>query len=359
MLGQHACCVAFPEYPPVFRLRLAILFATLLLWGAPVYAVTVAVIRPQKPPAIVAETLARLHGEMLSVGLEVKIVDGPPIRDRGRARAWLEALAAERGASAVIDIVADALPIAVEVWIVDKASGRYQVSVVTPEPDTENISERLAIRAFEVLRSNFAEIDLAARGRLGEPKAQPTAVVSSPEVSKPADRSESVGLEIGGTALTSLDGVGPAILPIVRVGWAVRSWLVMQAALAGLGTRPTVASTAGNARIAQQYGILGGCHRFRADQWLQPFFALSAGLLHTSVEGRADLPKEGHVVDRWSFLLDGSFGAGLRLRDRYYLTVAAHLQVAAPYVAIHIVDDVVASSGRPNLLLSLTLGAWL
>jgi hypothetical protein len=41
------------------------------------------------------------------------------------------------------------------------------------------------------------------------------------------------------------------------------------------------------------------------------------------------------------------------------VTLAAHVQVAEPYIAIHVVDTLVATSGRPNVLLSLTLGAWL
>jgi hypothetical protein len=57
--------------------------------------------------------------------------------------------------------------------------------------------------------------------------------------------------------------------------------------------------------------------------------------------------------------MDGSFGTGLRLGDRFYLTIAAHVQMAEPYVAIHFVDAVVATSARPNLLLTLTVGAWL
>ena len=50
---------------------------------------------------------------------------------------------------------------------------------------------------------------------------------------------------------------------------------------------------------------------------------------------------------------------GLHLGDRYHLTLAAHVQVATPYVAIHFLDSVGAMSGRPNLLLTLAVGAWL
>jgi hypothetical protein len=210
------------------------------------------------------------------------------------------------------------------------------------------------------LRSSFLEIDLVASERRSESMVKPpTVVLPLGEVNKPASHPERFGLEVGVAAVTSLDGVGPAILPIARFDWAVRSWLVVQAALAGLGTRATVATTAGNAQVAQDYGVLGGCYRFLSDRRLRPFFALSAGLLRTSVEGRADSPNQGHATEQWSFLLDGSLGAGLRLRDRFTLTVAAHAQMAEPYVAIHFVDTVVATSARPNLLLTLTIGAWL
>jgi hypothetical protein len=35
------------------------------------------------------------------------------------------------------------------------------------------------------------------------------------------------------------------------------------------------------------------------------------------------------------------------------------MQLAEPYVAIHFVETQVATTGRPNLLVSLTAGAWL
>ena len=43
-----------------------------------------------------------------------------------------------------------------------------------------------------------------------------------------------------------------------------------------------------------------------------------------------------------------ALGARLSLPGRYHLTLAAHVQVAEPYIAIHFVDTLVATSGRPN-----------
>jgi hypothetical protein len=269
-------------------------------------------------------------------------------------------LTAEQGVGAVIDIVGDDALVAVDVWIVKKAPRRFEVTRVAVEPDTANRSERLALRAIEALRGSLLQIDSAAQERRNEAIAKPANVtLPKGEMEKPARRRAHFGLELGAAALMSFDRVGPAVLPMVRLGWAARSWFVVQAALAGLGSQPTVAATVGKADVAQQYGILGGCFRFRSEQRLAPFFALSAGVLHTTIEGRSGLGTEGHTVDKWSFLLDGSIGAGLRLHPRYYLTLAAHVQVAEPYVVIHFADTVGATTGRPNVLLTLAVGAWL
>ncbi len=343
-------------------LRLAVLIAAWLLFGTSAHAAAVVIIRPLGSSPEVNETLSRLHGELLSVGLEVGMADRPAAlgRDAVDFRAWLADLAAARGACAVIDIVGASGPPAVDVWVIEKSPRSPEASRVSVEPGTENPAERLAIRAIEVLRSSFLEIDLAARGRRGQPGAPPPIAASAPaEVTRPASGPERFTVEAGVAVLTSLDGVGPALSPLVRVGWAARPWLLAQVALAGLGSRPTVATTTGNARVAQQYGVLGGSYRFRTGQALQPWVALSAGVLRTSVEGQVDSPRQGHAAVKWSFLAEASLGMGLHLGGRYHLTLAAHAQVAEPYVAIHFLDQVVATSGRPNLLMTLAVGAWL
>jgi hypothetical protein len=92
---------------------------------------------------------------------------------------------------------------------------------------------------------------------------------------------------------------------------------------------------------------------------VRPFAALGAGALHTTVDGRADAPNQGWVVDQWSFLVDVGLGTQLRLPDRFYLSLTAHAQLAEPYVAVRFVGAVVATAARPNLVVTLTIGAWL
>jgi hypothetical protein len=377
MLDPRAPCVAFPRrvqssleaslaacimWLLVPRLWVAFLSLVLLCSASPAQAITVAVVRPPSSSPKLTETMYRLHGELLSLGLGVQIVDGPASHDASDAQsqAWLQELATERDLDAIIAIAGKSAPVAVAVGVMERSPRRFEVSLATVDSNAADASERLAIRAIEVLRSSFLEIDLAARRKQNEsaPKA-PAARASLEEAGAPSSHPESFGVELGAAALTSLDGVGMAFLPVVRFDWAARSWLLVQVALAGMGSRPTVTKVESRARVAQQYGVLRACYRFRPDQRLHPILALSAGALRTSVEGQTDSPKQAHTADQWSLLLDGSLGVGLRLHGRYHLTLAAHVQVAQPYVAIHFTDEVVASSGRPNLLLTLALGAWL
>jgi hypothetical protein len=344
------------------RLRHAFFITTLLTWTWPAHAATVAIVRPPNASADVTETLTRLRGELLSVGLEVAMSDRAAARDLAGADSltWLEQVTAENGASAVVDAVGDDALAAVDVWVVKTHPRRFEVTRVAVEPNTPNPSERLALRAVEALRAGLLEVDWAARGRRGEAVAKPPEMVApTGAVAEPAGYRERLGIEAGAAALIGLDGVGPAVLPILRASFAPRSWLVTQAALAGAGSRPTVATTDGGVRVAQQFVVLGASYRWRPDRRFWPFLTLAAGAMHTSVAGQSGVTVEGRTADQWSFLLDAGAGAGLRLHGRYYLTLAAHVQLAEPYVAIHLVDAAIATSGRPNLLLTLTVGAWL
>ena len=334
----------------------------LSLWAARAEAAKVVIVRPAGASPELNETLSRLQGEVLSLGLEVAIAErpAPSNTDDSESRAWVERMARESDTDAVIDIIGDAAPAAVDVWVFERQPRRSEISRVALEPNAENPAERLAIRAVEALRSSLVEIDLIAKGQrapiVGQP---PLAIVGQVAPREPGNPRSQVDLQAGAALLTSLDGVGPALMPVVRVGWTATSWLVLQGALAGFGSRATVTSSAGNARVGQQYAVLGVCACVPSARVLQPYVALAAGVLRTAIDGEAVTPASGHFVERWSFLLDGSLGARLRLPGRYHLTLAAHVQVAEPYVAIHFVDTLVATSGHPTLGLSLTVGAWL
>jgi len=343
----------------VLWLRLVIFCLIWLSWGSPALAHTVVLLRPPSHSAATTELLERLRGELLSVGFEVRVRERPESNPSAVvSESWQRTLATEEQCDAAVDLVGEVTPVAVDVWLIDRTQSFQLLARMKVDESNQSSSKGLAIRASEVLRARLfeAHVDKGKERPIGTVPSQGTHAVEAEP--KGAQHSGNLGFELGAAALASLDGVGPALLPLVRFDWAIQPQLVLQATLAGLGTQPSVATTAGNAQVAMQYALLGACYRLNWDHRVRPLAAFSLGALHTAVVGQAELPREGHSVDQWSFLFDASLGAAFWLSQRYAMVLAGHAQLAQPYVAIHFGDQKVASSGRPNLLVSLTVGAW-
>ena len=180
------------------------------------------------------------------------------------------------------------------------------------------------------------------------------------ETERLARHPERFGVEVGGAAVISLDGVGPAVLPLVRFDWSLRPWFVVQAALAGLGTRPTVDGQAGSAQVAQAYGLARRQLSFPRGRAAASF--RDAVRRRAAHGGRGTRRRTRTRATPWSNGRFSSTRASVRCCAypiASTLSLAAHAQLAEPYVAVRFVDTVVATSARPNLLLTLTVGAWL
>ena len=339
-------------------LRVGLLCVVWLSWSSPTLADTVVLLRAPSHSSATTELVERLRGELLSVGFEVMVRDRTDAHSSTLMSEPLrQMLATEGQCAAAVDVVGEATPVAVDVWLIDAEHGFQLLVRLKVDESSENAAKGLAIRVSEVLRARLFETSVNNRDR--RPGADSLkSDVQTTEV-QPLERQEpaSLGLELGVAVLASLDGVGPALLPLLRVDWAIERKLLLQATVAGFGTRPSVATTAGNAQVAMQYALLGACYRLDWDR-VRPLAAVSAGALRTAVVGHADLPREGHSVDQWSFLFEASVGAAFWFSQRYAVVLAGHAQLAQPSVAIHFGDQKVASLGRPNLLVSLTFGVW-
>ena len=332
-----------------------------LSWVAPARAATVALLRPASDAPDVKEALFRLQGELLAVNLAVTLINRPPLRDlrdtaSPEALAWFRRTSIERDIDAFIDVIGRNAPVAVDVWICERSPRSLRALRVELEPNTENAAAALALRTIEVLRSSFLVLDSMDKS---PPPAAVSAPQPAPKPSPPTKRSRPLGLEAGAALLTTVDGVGPALLPLVRVSWALSPWLTLQAMGAALGTRPRVQAVEGSVDVAQRFGLFGLCVCPTSSASISPVFSFAAGALHTALQGHASAMNLGHEQESWALLFDGSAGVRLSWSDRFYSTLATHVQLAEPYAAIHFADRVVAKTGRPNLMLALTLGARL
>jgi hypothetical protein len=366
--GRAACC------------SLALALSALILFGTSwAQAARVALLQARVPSAQVKETLFRLQGELLALGVNVEIVrgakPGSPFED-------LQSFAAERDLDAALQVIGETKPRAVEIWIFGPAPSRSEVANVTLVAREADQPQTLAIRSIEVLRSRLLELDLAARARSKSADTPSTDEPAEQKQTKPAEppteqreprgsidfepprdaqsfADAPLGVGAGALVLANVDGVPAALLPLLRAEWALSPVLATHVTVAGFGTRPNLETDAGSARVTQQFGLLGLCYCASREPGLQPSLGVSTGVLRTALDGQAAAPRAGHSVTRWSWLVDANAGLRFAFADRYHLTLAAHLHWATPQVAIHFVDARVASTGQPNLLSSLTLGAWL
>jgi hypothetical protein len=327
------------------------------LWTPGLQAATVMIVRPPSPSTDVIEAVSRLNGELLSVGFAVALADrGAAVGPQGTsAPDWLDRVAGDRGIDATIDVIGEGRLEGVDVWIFRPAP---RVTRVPLGPPADDAPARLAIRAIDLVRSMLIENDLGRRPA-GAATPPPAAVIPSAPADSASGASAHVGIELGAALLTSLDGVGPSIQPILRLAAPIGSRLGLQGEVAGFGTRPTVGTAGSSALVAQQYLLIGACSCAPSAARLRPVLGLAVGALRTAADGQADAPLQPHAVVQWSFLAQATAGARLRLTERTHLVVAAHLQLAEPYVQIRVVNAAPATSGRPNLLLTVAVGEWL
>ena len=319
---------------------------------------TVLLIRPSDPGGIPSEALVRIHGELISAGFDVEVATA-------EAGAEVRAAFARGGGSvgpdAVVSLLGDGSPPVIEVWVADRLRGRSVVNRTPLESEGERATEVLAIRAIELLRSSLLEVDMAASAAAPPPATKLLPPESVRIVSPSSESSEEArwGLEVGAGVTFSPDGVGPAVLPFLRFDRVVAPWCVAQATVAGLGSGSHVVSGANTAEVAEQFALGGATFRLRPYHGVRPAFSLAAGVLHTSIEGRAYWPYQERTGAQWSLLLDVGLGARLALGRRHELVLGAHAQLAEPYPVVSFLGTDVASSGRPSIFLTLALVAWL
>jgi hypothetical protein len=178
--------------PTFVTLASIFLYGVMALAAGMVHAASVVLVRPANSPPVMVETLVRLKGELTSAGFEASIVD-VAAGATTNSHADLERLAAERRADAVVAIVGDVSPDSVEVWVIDKVTGKSVVRRMPFQPADASTSKTLAIRAMELLRASFLEIDLAAGNRQNETvAAPPPAVVHFMEMERLARHPESL-----------------------------------------------------------------------------------------------------------------------------------------------------------------------
>jgi len=321
------------------------------------WASTVVLVRPVHPVATTAEALVRIHGELVSAGFDVQITETTAGAD---PRASLEQTANGSNIDAVVAILGDGTPGSVEVWVIDRVTGKSVVRRVPNQAGAERAAEILAIRAIELLRASLLEVAMAGDSEAPVvSKPPPLEVTRFVKQALESRREAHWAIEVGGSGVASFDGVGPAVLPMIRVAHTLGRYGLVRITAAGMGTRSRVQAPSGTAEVAQQFGLVEAAFRLRRDRIWRPFFSLGLGARHTLAEGQASWPYQAQSAGQWSFVADAGAGLRLSLASRFEIAIEVHAQFAQPYPVIRFLGSETATAGHPDLLPSLTLIAWL
>ena len=305
----------------------------------------------------------RLEAELTALGFEVVLErepEAPPSREP------LEATARALSAVAAVRVAPKAG--GVEVWIVDRITGKTVLTDVTAEGDATTVEATVALRTVELLRASFLEIQEPhpTRGELPIPpevralRAPPTdlsTVQQAPSEAPPASSAVRVGL---GTA-TVLSPGGLDTGPQVRLEgtWMTSRWLGARvfALFPTLSTRVQADEGETSMRVA----LLGaGLHVELAEIGpLTP--SLDAGLAGAWLlfEGAARAP---YVATTDTAVVAAPFAGGgldVRLTPLVHLEGQALCAVALPRPVLTLAGREVASWGRPALALSASFLLYL
>jgi hypothetical protein len=302
--------------------------------------------------------LNRARGELVADGFEVQIVDPMPNADRLPALAR-RGRATGAAVTAGLFIADDASTI--EMTLVDGLSNRVLTRRLEVRPNSpEQAPEVLARRAVDLLRASLLELLVASlRSAVSEARVRPAA---SAPIEPRDDRRDPVStrwaIEAGLGVLASLDGLGPAIVPLARVRYAMGETFQLRVTGAWLGTQPRVEASAGSATVEQGIGLVEAVARLRQG-WLYPFVSLGLGGYYVAVNGSGAAPRPGARSSDVAAAFDAGLGLAAAVGVHVEVVVETHALVTAPGIAVRFVDSDVARVGRPSLLGAISLAGWL
>ena len=321
----------------------------------------VALVRSSGSTASTTEAMNRIQGELTADGFDVILVDAPIVlADTPDASA-----APDRDAIASIELVVDTRDRSAELRVMDRLTNKAVVRRATIEaPEGPQFAQVLAVRAVELLRASLVEVLVLSHPPpvAVAPAAAKVAVERArtwTESSLDLTRTATFGFDAGAAVLAGFDGIGPAIVGVLRVRRTLGHALQVRVTVAGLGTQPTVRAPSGSASISQDLGILEVVFTPLQDRVVRPVASLGAGPFYIAVDGQATPPFTPSQSSGWSVAFDAGAGAEVHLGRHFDVSMEAHAFITRPYQVTRFLGQDEADVSQPTLLGTVTMVGWL
>jgi hypothetical protein len=152
------------------------------------------------------------------------------------------------------------------------------------------------------------------------------------------------------------------VVPLLRLERRLGTFFMLRLTAAGLGTAARVNRESGHADVSHRIALLELVLRFRSGKGIQPFLSLGGGVLEWTVTGTpaSDFSNLGNP-EQSHYSGTANVGAGLRfpIQRRFEIAAEVQAELANRYPEIRFVGTDVAYEGKPTLVGSLTLAAWM
>lgn len=306
----------------------------------------IVVVEPAETDQLLSEAVIRLRAELASDGFEVqRVAQG----EQDDVRAELEQVPPGPIPVATLALMRVEGKAAIDVWVVDRVSGKTLVRRVEALAEGDLAPAALAIRAVDLLQASLAESTLPGRVPPEKMPADLAAFLPKPQAQKRMPAS-AIGLGVG--ILHSFAGLGPAVTPVVRLSHSLHPRLAVRIELAGPAFARTNEASAGGASTRQELASAGLSSAFRRGP-ITPELYCGVGVYHLYAAGSPRAPNTARQSDAWAAA--AMLGAGAAVQVGGQTSVVANIEAIAtfPGVAISVGDTIAARVGRPSVLASL------
>lgn len=243
-----------------------------------------------------------------------------------------------RGAIAAVALVRQNEKTAVDVWLIDRVSGKTTLRriVVRPGADASSV---LAIRAVDLLRASFREFNVGER-----PPADVADVDRGPVPEAVRDLSEkpppTFTLAAGAMMLAEFPSLGAAFGPTLGAFMRATDRLSVGVVVAGPLVGTKFSATNGEASMTQALGVVDARFSLFRSRAFEVGPSLSFGAYHLRAAGIARPPLVSKEDQTWAAI----GGGGGFFQARLWGSVAAGLTVRVfgtlPRVGVSVADDV-------------------
>jgi hypothetical protein len=243
----------------------------------------------------------------------------------------------------------------IDIYLLDTLSSRMVVTHVDAQTASPgDAPEVVARHAVDLLRASL--LDFAIEGLRSAATTTPSPP-GGPSLDRPT--MPRWAFEGGLGVLGSFDGVGAALVPVLRLRFAANRTFQIRLTGAGYGSTPSVKVDRGTATIQQGVILVEGSADLGHARWLRPLVAIGAGAYYAGVTGSGAPSYEGRSGDALALALDGSVGLATSLPSNVELSLEVHALVTEPGIAVRFIDVDAARLGRPSLLLTFTVAGWI